>query len=124
MPSQKLRKKTQTSRRRRKPIEGGYRKVETPNPDLFVLRRGKAAPESHDSSSESEKGLLTRLSSLVKRSGLNKSVVFGPAKTKAKIYAYSIYSEDPKLILREDATGKQTLGRLSKGRFRPLPQGR
>jgi hypothetical protein len=94
------------------------RRVATPNPDLFVLKLGKQAGKRRTSNKERASGLIQKLAKAVTKPGADRSHVFRSISGKP-VYAYSIYAEDPTKVVREDANGRETIGRVVDGRFRP-----
>jgi hypothetical protein len=64
----------------------------------------------------------TLVASLVKatrKPGTSREAIFNSSVGK-KVFAYSVYPGDTTKIVREDASGKRSVGRLVNGRFRTL----
>lgn len=93
------------------------RRVATPNPDLVVVRTGKVVKRVKVSPSEQAFGVLKRVAKAMKKPGTNRASVFASTSGKP-VFAYFLYSKDPTKVVREDAAGRQTVGRLVGGRFR------
>jgi hypothetical protein len=95
------------------------RRVSTPRPDLVVVKIGR--PESKETVSAREKA-STLVASLVKatrKPGTSRDRIFNSSVGK-RVFAYSIDPGDTTKIVREDASGKRSVGRLVNGRFRTL----
>ncbi|MFY9937363.1 MAG: hypothetical protein WAK33_10840 [Silvibacterium sp.] len=91
-------------------------RVATPRGDLFVLRLGKVKAIASSRQPEKSDVLVDNLMKAALKPGFRRDTVFS---FKKRVYAYSVYPEDVSKIVREDANGKKTLGRLVQGRFRP-----
>jgi hypothetical protein len=63
--------------------------------------------------------VIAALRRSLSRPGIDRESIFGSATGKT-VYAFSILPENPDLLIREDVDGKRTIGRLVKGRFRPV----
>jgi hypothetical protein len=95
------------------------RRVSTPRPDLVVVKIGR--PESKETVSVREKA-STLVASLVKatrKPGTSRDRIFNSSVGK-RVFAYSVDPGDTTKIVREDASGKRSVGRLVNGRFRTL----
>jgi hypothetical protein len=95
------------------------RRVSTPRPDLIVVKVGR--PASRETVSEREKA-ATLVASLVKatrKPGTSRDRIFNSSVGK-RVFAYSVDPRDTTKIVREDASGKRSVGRLVNGRFRTL----
>jgi hypothetical protein len=99
----------------------GERRVETPRSDLFVLKIGERTDEFRPSPKERASGVVARVAKAMAKPGVTRAQIFRGAFRG--VYAYSIYSQDPSKVVREDAAGRKILGRLVSGRFRPLSSG-
>jgi hypothetical protein len=51
--------------------------------------------------------------------GADRERLFTSASGKP-VYAYFVDSKDPMKVVREDVSGRRTLGRFVSGRFRPV----
>lgn len=91
----------------------------TPRADLFFVRLGNAKSSATLREAEKSGALIDGLIKATRKPGLRRDVVFRPNEDKG-VYAYSIYPGDLTKIVREDANGKKTLGRLVDGKFKPL----
>ena len=113
-------------RKRPSKTSGGNRlkehRVETPRPDLVVVRIGDRLPKVQVHPQERASGLVAKVAKAMAKPGLTRAQVF--QGTSGKVYAYSVYSKDPSKVVREDASGHKTLGRFVTGRFRPMSSGR
>jgi hypothetical protein len=110
-------KKKQPAAKNRK--KAGYtieHRVATPRGDLFVLRLGKLKAIADSRQPEKSDVLIDNMMKAALKPGFRRDTVFRPEK---RVYAYSVCPEDVSKIVREDANGKKTLGRLVQGRFRP-----
>jgi hypothetical protein len=100
-------------------IHPNERRVSTPRPDLVVVKIGR--PESNETVSVREKA-STLVASLVKatrKPGTSRDRIFNSSLGK-RVFAYSVDPADTTKIIREDASGKTSVGRLVNGRFRTL----
>jgi hypothetical protein len=98
------------------------RRLETPRPDLVVLRIGERLASVQVHPKEAASGVVAKVAKAMAKPGLTRAQIF--QGTSGKVYAYSIYSKDPSKVVREDASGRKILGRFVTGRFRPLSSGR
>jgi hypothetical protein len=116
-PSVKVRK---SSSRRAKTGSISERRVATPRPDLVVVKIGDRHQKATVSVKERAPEVIARVVRVMNKPGTDRSRVFksGAGKT---VYAYSIDSKDTTKVVREDAAGQRTFGRLVSGRFRALP---
>ncbi|MDR3719133.1 MAG: hypothetical protein P4K98_10045 [Bryobacteraceae bacterium] len=94
------------------------RRIVTPNPDLLVVKVGERYGKLHISAKERASGILGRVAKVMTKPGTDRKRVFQSTSGKP-VYAYSIYSGDVTKVVREDASGQQTIGQLVNGRFRP-----
>jgi hypothetical protein len=113
MPAKK--KKPAAKNRKKVSATVEYR-VATPRGDLFVLRLGKSKAIAGSRKPEKSDVLIDNMMKAALKPGFRRDTVFRPEK---RVYAYSVYPEDLSKIVREDANGKKTIGRLVQGRFRP-----
>ena len=109
-------KKQPATKQRRKAGNAMEHRVATPRGDLFVLRVGKAKALAGSRQPEKSDTLIDGMMKAALKPGFRRDTVFRPKK---RVYAYSIFPGDVTKIVREDASGKKTLGRLVQGRFRP-----
>jgi hypothetical protein len=108
------------------PVEGAvstsnsqeYR-VATPRADLIVVRLGKSKSGAALRESEKSSALIERLAKAIREPGISRDIVFKSRRGK-RVYAYSIFPGDVTKIVREDANGKKTVGRLVQGEFKPM----
>jgi hypothetical protein len=96
------------------------RRVATPNPDLIVVRVGGSNKKALVSPKEQASGVLARVAEVMKKPGADRARVFTSTLGKP-VFAYFVSSKDPTKVVREDAAGRQTLGRFVGGRFRSVP---
>jgi len=99
------------------------RRVATPNRDLLVIKVGERYEKLQVSPKERASGILARMAKAIAKPGADRTRVFQSASGKP-VYAYSIYSKDTTKVIREDASGHQTVGRFVSGRFRPISSAR
>jgi hypothetical protein len=95
------------------------RRVATPRPDLFVIKIGDGHGKLQVSPKEQTTDILARLAKSLTKPGANRARVFLSSSGRP-VYAYSIHTDDPTKIVRENASGQQTVGRFVGGRFRPI----
>lgn len=103
------------------PVPGSFvqeRRIVTPNPDLLVVKIGERYGKLHISTKERASGILDRVAKVMTKPGADRKRVFQGVAGKP-VYAYSVYSEDVTKVVREDASGRQTIGQLINGHFRP-----
>jgi hypothetical protein len=96
-------------------------RVETPRPDLVVLRIGQRFDKLKMLPTERVSGVVAKVAQAMAKPGLTRAQIFQGASRK--VFAYSLYSKDPSKLVREDASGHKILGRFISGRFRPLSSG-
>jgi hypothetical protein len=96
-------------------------RVETPRPDLVVLRIGQRFDKLKMLPKERVSGVVAKVAQAMAKPGLTRAQIFQGASRK--VFAYSLYSKDPSKLVREDASGHKILGRFISGRFRPLSSG-
>jgi hypothetical protein len=100
-------------------LPGQERRVATPRPDLFVLRIGDSYGKPQLVRKEQATGVLARLAKALSKPGADRQKLFQSSAAKP-VYAYFIEAEDPTKVVREDVSGRRTVGRLVRGRFRAL----
>jgi hypothetical protein len=93
-------------------------RIETPRPDLVVLRIGRPVDNLKVLPKERASGVVAKVAKAMAKPGLTRAQIFQGASDK--VFAYSLYSKDPSKFVREDASGHKILGRFMGGRFRPL----
>ena len=94
------------------------RRVATPNPDLLVVKIGERYEKLQVSTKERASDILAKVAKVMAKPGADRTRVFRSASEKP-VYAYSVYPRDLTKVVREDAPGRQTVGRLVGGRFSP-----
>ena len=96
------------------------RRISTPRPDLLVVKIGR--PKSKEAVSVREKAstLVAGLVRATRKPGTSRERIFNSSAGK-RVFAYSVYAGDTTKIVREDASGNRSVGRLVNGRFRSLP---
>ncbi len=109
-------KKQPAAKNRRKAGNTTEHRVATPRGDLFVLRLGKSKAVAGSRQPQKSDVLIVNMIKAALKPGFRRDTVFRPKK---RVYAYSVYPKDISQIVREDANGEKTLGRLVQGRFRP-----
>lgn len=93
--------------------------IQTPRGDMFIVRLHapkalRQAPEDQRAST-----LLPKVGRALGKPGINRDVVFS-AGASTRVYAYSVDPHDPSRMIREDANGTHTVGRVVNGVFKPL----
>jgi hypothetical protein len=109
-------KKQRATKQRKKAGNTMEHRVATPRGDLFVLRVGESKALAGSRQPEKSGTLIDSMMKAALQPGFRRETVFRPRK---RVYAYSIFPGDVTKIVREDASGNKTLGRLVQGRFRP-----
>lgn len=94
------------------------RRVATPNRDLLVIKIGERYEKLQVSPEERASGVLARVVKVMAKPGADRTRVFQSTSGKP-VYAYSVYSKDTAKVVREDASGRQIVGRFVSGHFRP-----
>lgn len=98
-------------------VHGG-RLLATSRPDVFVVRVGsKAITETP--ADQTAGPLLKKVGKALSKPGVRREAVFG-AQPKQNFYAYSLDPTNPSRMVREDAAGNKTVGRMVNGAFRKL----
>ncbi|MDP9050396.1 MAG: hypothetical protein M3O31_06670 [Acidobacteriota bacterium] len=93
------------------------RRVATPRADLWVIKIGDRYQREAVSSKEKASGVLARVGKVMNKPGTDRKRVFRSISGK-RVFAYSIDPKDTSKVVREDITGKQTVGRFVSGKFR------
>ena len=95
------------------------RRVSTPRPDLVVVKIGRPASKETVSAQEKTSTLVASLVKATRKPGTSRDKIFNSSVGK-RVFAYSVDPADTTKIVREDASGKTSVGRLVNGRFRTL----
>jgi hypothetical protein len=93
-----------------------YRKISTPRGD-FVILSSKTTTVRMAPDDQMVSYLLPKMAQALVRPGLSKKAVFHSNAGKT-VYAYSIDPNNPERLIREDAAGDKTKGRMSGANFR------
>lgn len=108
-----------STRRAKAGSSGRERRVATPRADLLVVKIGDRRRQADVPARERASGVLDRVARAIARPGVDRARIFQGSAGK-RVYAYSIATEDPSKVVREDASGRKTLGRFVDGRFRAV----
>lgn len=96
------------------------RRVYTAWPDLVVVKLdGRPSQQVLLRPQEKTSALIAKIGQVASKPGASRTSVFRSSIGK-RVYAYSVYPKDTTRIVREDATGNRSVGRLVNGRFRAL----
>jgi hypothetical protein len=95
------------------------RRLSTPRPDLVVVKIGRPASKETVSEREKASTLVASLVKATRKPGTSRDRIFNSSVGK-RVFAYSVDPGDTTKIVREDASGKTSVGRLVNGRFRTL----
>lgn len=95
------------------------RRVVTPDPSLMVVKIGDESKRADVSPQENASSLFAKLAKVIAKPGTSRSQVFRSGSGR-RVYAYSVFAADPSKLVREDAKGTKTVGRLVNGRFRAV----
>lgn len=95
----------------------GARLIATSYADLFLVRIGD--PITETPAGEAAGPLLRRIGKALSKPGVRREAVFG-TQPKKNFYAYSLDPTNPTRMIREDAEGNRTVGRMVDGRFRKV----
>ncbi|MBP7574029.1 MAG: hypothetical protein KA777_08640 [Rhodoferax sp.] len=98
------------------PPEVGYRQISTPRGDFFILS-SKTSSAVVAPKDQMVSHLLPKMAKAMLKPGLNKKAVFRSNAGKT-VYAYSIDPNNPDRLIRENASGDKTPGRMSGASFR------
>jgi hypothetical protein len=96
------------------------RRISTPRSDLLVVKIGRPKSKEAVSVREKASALVAGLVKATRKPGTSRERIFNSSVGK-RVFAYSVYAGDTTKIVREDASGKRSVGRLVNGRFRSLP---
>ncbi len=102
-----------------KAAEFGEHRVATPRADLVVVRFGKSRAGGALRETEKSGALIDGIAKATRKPGISRDIVFKARKGK-RVYAYSVFPSDVTKIVREDAKGRKTIGRLVQGEFKAL----
>lgn len=93
--------------------------IQTTRSDMFIVRVGKDPVRTKKVASDQlANTLLPKMGKAFSRPGVDRQSVFQSNSGK-KVYAYSMDPRDPSRIIKEDQSGKQTIGRMATdGTFR------
>jgi hypothetical protein len=92
-------------------------KLPTFSENLILVRKGKKPKPELLKPKEGAGTLVAEMLSALSSPGLAHNVVFRGVKA-AQVSSYSILPADPTKVVREQADGTRTIGRLVGGRFR------
>lgn len=95
--------------------------IRTPSADLFLVKLG-ARPRGNVPSDQTVKTLMPRLAQAISKPGIRRESVFRNG-CRRTVYAYSMNPANAEQLVREDAQGRRTLGRMVNGRFIPVRSG-
>lgn len=99
-------------------IDGKQMKaIRTPRVDVFIVHPGGGANSAPKD--QSAKNLLPQLGKAMSKAGIKREAVFRSGSSR-NVYAYSMNPANPEQLVREDAQGKRTVGRMVDGRFKPV----
>lgn len=101
-----------------RPRVSGGQLLSTSRPDLFIVRVG-AKPVDKMPADQAAVPLLRKTGRALAKPGVSRASVFG-AQPKQNFYAYSLDPTDPTRMVREDAAGNKSVGRMINGSFRKL----
>lgn len=94
-------------------------RVPTPRRDLIVVRVGPTRSRAKLSDKEMSGSLIRGIAKATRKPGIQRSTIFR-SRTGKQVYAYSVYPRDITKIVREDQSGKKTIGRFVNGQFKAL----
>jgi hypothetical protein len=103
-------RKTAKSRARRSVL------LPTPNKDLSLRVKGRAAMQPPPKRRDISGTIIAETSRALSRPGISRKAVF----TGTSVESYSVDPANPRQFIRERADGTKTIGRLVNGQFRPL----
>ncbi|MCU1295911.1 MAG: hypothetical protein JWO91_189 [Acidobacteriaceae bacterium] len=96
------------------------RRVATPRADLIVVKVGDRYFKHPVRAQEKASTFVAKIAKATRKPGTSRKSIFRSSVGKT-VYAYSVYPRDTTKIVRENAKGERTVGRLVNGRFRALP---
>lgn len=101
------------------PLDTTEYRVVTPRADLVVVRLGKSRSGGALRETEKSSVLIDGIARTIRKPGISRDTVF-KSRRGQRVYAYSAYPADTTKIVREDAKGRKTIGRLVRGEFKAL----
>jgi hypothetical protein len=99
-------------------VNGQESGISVPGPDPLRTKRGARYKGAQVSIKVRPSGIIARVAKAMSKPGIDRARVF-QSVTGKPVYAYSILANDPTKLVREDASGKKTIGKVVGGRFRP-----
>jgi hypothetical protein len=99
---------------------GNERRVATPRADLIVVKVGERYFKHPVRAQEKASTFVAKIAKATRKPGTSRKSIFRSSVGKI-VYAYSVYPRDTTKIVRENAKGERTVGRLVNGRFRAIP---
>jgi hypothetical protein len=102
-------------------VKGG-RLLATSCADLYLVLVGTNAV-TETAADQLAGPLIRKLGKGLSKPGISRDAVFGP-NPKRNAYAYSVDPTNPERMIREDAAGNRTVGRMINGVFRKIATGR
>lgn len=102
-------------------VKGG-RLLATSRSDLYLVLVGTDAV-TETPEDQLAGPLLCKLGKALSKPGISREAVFG-TNPKPDAYAYSVDPSNPERVIREDAAGNRTVGRMFNGVFRKVATGR
>jgi hypothetical protein len=94
------------------------RRIATPSSDLQVVKIGERGKKPKVTSKEKASFVVAKVGKAMRRPGMDRTLVF-KSVSDASVFAYSIDPKDRTRFVREDASGRTTVGRVVSGQFRP-----
>jgi hypothetical protein len=110
---------TKNVRSRSKNASLNERRISTPSPDSLVVDVRRPKSKEAVAAKEKASTLVASLLRATRKPGTNREAIFSSNVGK-RVFAYSVYPKDTTKIVREDASGKTSIGRFVNGRFRAL----
>jgi hypothetical protein len=95
------------------------RYIATPRSDLIVVKVGENRSKRVVRDKEKASFLVSKIVKATSKPGTNRKTIFNSRLGK-RVYAYSVCPKDTNKIIREDSSGKVTVGRFANGSFRVL----
>jgi len=102
-----------------KPLRIERRYIATPRSDLIVVKVGESRSRRAILDNEKASFLVSKIVKATSKPGTNRGTIFNSSLGK-RVYAYSVCPKDTNKIIREDSSGKVTVGRFVNGSFRAL----
>jgi hypothetical protein len=85
---------------------------------MVIVRIGGDVATKNTPSDQKASFLLGKFGKALSKPGVSRAEVFGAGKSSGTVYAYSLDPKDPTMIIREDAKGKRTQGKVVGGTFK------